>query len=78
MEDFAPKKTISFLTKFEFARTIGMILLKEGQHGNTEESINEVKKQILDDKVDVVIRRYLPNESYEDVHIKYLTKKHLF
>ena len=68
-----PKKTIPILTKFERARIVG-VRLQQIAYGakpriNTDncKSINEiVDKELLERKIPFIIRRTLPNGSYED------------
>ena len=68
-----PKKTIPLLTKFERARIIGVRLqqLAYGAKPRVDttnlRSINEiVDKELLERKIPFIIRRTLPNGSYED------------
>ena len=68
-----PKKTIPLLTKFEKARIMGVRLqqLAYGAKPRVDttnlRSINEiVEKELLERKIPFIIRRTLPNGSYED------------
>jgi len=68
-----PKKTIPLLTKFERARIVGVRLqqLAYGAKPRVDttnlRSINEiVDKELLERKIPFIIRRTLPNGSYED------------
>lgn len=68
-----PKKTIPLLTKFERARIIGVRLqqLAYGAKPRVDttnlRSINEIiDKELIERKIPFIIRRTLPNGSYED------------
>ena len=68
-----PKKTIPLLTKFERARIMGVRLqqLAYGAKPRVDttnlRSINEiVEKELLERKIPFIIRRTLPNNTYED------------
>jgi len=68
-----PKKTIPFLTKFEKARIMG-VRLQQLSNGakpriNTTglKSMNEiVEKELIQRMIPFIIRRSLPNGTYED------------
>ena len=68
-----PKKTIPFLTKFEKARIMGVRLqqlaygAKPRVHIEGLNSIQEiVEQELIQRKIPFIIRRTLPNNSYED------------
>lgn len=72
-----PKKTIPLLTKFERARIMGVRLqqLAYGAKPRVDttnlRSINEiVDKELLERKIPFIIRRTLPNSTYEDWKIE--------
>lgn len=68
-----PKKTIPFLTKFEKARIMG-VRLQQLAYGAkprvTIEGLNSiqeiVERELIQRKIPFIIRRTLPNNSYED------------
>lgn len=75
IEDIAkkPKKTIPLLTKFERARIVGVRLqqLAYGAKPRIDttnlKSINEiVEQELIQRKIPFIIRRTLPNSTYED------------
>ena len=67
-------KTTPFITKFEFCKIVGMRALelslkKDGKE--TSSNLHEIaKKELIDGKIDMCIRRHLPNGRYEDRNIK--------
>jgi DNA-directed RNA polymerase I, II, and III subunit RPABC2 len=68
-----PKKTIPFLTKFERARIVGVRLqqLAYGAKPRIDvtnlKSMNEiVEEELIQRKIPFIIRRTLPNLTYED------------
>ena len=63
-------KTSNFLTKFEFCRVVGMRALELSMKKDGQEShlnLHEVARdEVLNGKVNMVIRRYLPDGNFED------------
>jgi len=68
-----PKKTIPFLTKFEKARIMGVRLQQLAYGAKPRVSIEGlnsiqeiVQQELIQRKIPFIIRRTLPNNSYED------------
>jgi DNA-directed RNA polymerase I, II, and III subunit RPABC2 len=68
-----PKKTIPFLTKFEKARIMGVRLQQLAYGAKPRISIEGlnsiqeiVQQELIQRKIPFIIRRTLPNNSYED------------
>ena len=77
-----PIKSSSKMTRFELARLAGLILLDEEANVECEADgfhlkVEKITKAIIDDGVDALIRRPLPEGGYEDVHVCSLTRSHL-
>tara|TARA_B100000787_G_scaffold130438_2_gene99354 strand:+ start:1696 stop:1947 length:252 start_codon:yes stop_codon:yes gene_type:complete len=74
-------KTTSFLTKFEFARIVGMRALDLSMKNDGQESNEDLQKlakeEVLNKKVNMTIRRYLPNGKYEDRELVTLKVDHV-
>jgi DNA-directed RNA polymerase I, II, and III subunit RPABC2 len=67
------RRTIPFLTKYEKARIIGKraMQISKGspplvEIGNLESPIDIAKKELMERKIPFIIRRPLPDGSYED------------
>ena len=67
------RRTIPFLTKYEKARIIGKraMQISKGSHplveiGDLESPIDIAKKELMERKIPFIIRRPLPDGSYED------------
>ena len=78
-----PRRTSRFLSKYEFAKLIGMLAL-ELQENKTSHELVDVEdiykyaaEQIIQKKYDAVISRSLPNGNTEDVHLSVLNTTHL-
>lgn len=69
-------KTSPFLTKFEFCRIIGIRSLQLSMKKDGTDNVCDFHKmaqsEILNRKLDMTIRRYLPNGDYEDRRLKEL------
>jgi DNA-directed RNA polymerase I, II, and III subunit RPABC2 len=72
-----PKKTIPFLTKFEKARIMGVRLQQLAYGAKPRVSIEGlnsiqeiVQQELIQRKIPFIIRRTLPNNSYEDWRIE--------
>lgn len=74
--NYMPIKTSKFITKFELARVIGMRLLQlketHAEFQQDEKLERIVIQELIDGKNPCVIRRYLPDESFEDCAVKNL------
>lgn len=73
--DGIPVKTPKFITKFELARIIGMRILQLKDNTTdsavTSEFLEQVViQELIERKNPCVIRRYLPDGSYEDCAVK--------
>ena len=67
------RRTIPFLTKYEKARIIGKraMQISKGSHplveiGDLESPIDIARKELMERKIPFIIRRPLPDGSYED------------
>ena len=75
-------KSSSKMTRFELARLAGLVLLDEEARVECEGDglhykVEKIMHTIIDDGVDALIRRPLPEGGYEDVHVCSLTRSHL-
>ena len=82
-EKYKPKKTTTCLTSFELARLAGLLELEMQNDrtiglGSHQSLFDKAVHEVLNKKVDVVLRRNLPNNKFEDVKLSYLTTTHLF
>jgi|688.fasta_scaffold1867638_2 DNA-directed RNA polymerase I, II, and III subunit RPABC2 len=73
MDKNTQRRTIPFLTKYEKARIIGKraMQISKGspplvEIGNLENPIDIAKKELMERKIPFIIRRPLPDGSYED------------
>ena len=73
MDKNTQRRTIPFLTKYEKARIIGKraMQISKGSHplveiGDLESPIDIAKKELMERKIPFIIRRPLPDGSYED------------
>lgn len=68
-----PSRTTPYLTKFEVARLIGVRTLQlSDQNVQTApgESVQQhAIRELLDGRSTAIIRRYLPNNTFEDVRV---------
>jgi len=69
--------TSSFLTKYERARIIGTRALQLSMDAvstvdttNMSDPLKIAEKELLHNKIPIIIRRYLPNGLYEDCKLK--------
>ena len=74
-------KTTNFLTKFEYSRIVGMRALdlsmkNDGQDAHTN-LLDVAKHEVLSRKVNMTIRRYLPDGQYEDRQLLDLKLDHV-
>lgn len=67
------RKTVPYLTKFEKTSVLGIRAqqISAGaplmiQVGKLKEPIEMAKKELIEGKCPLIIRRYLPNKTYED------------
>ena len=68
MEEY---QTTDYLTKFEFARVLGMRVLQLNQSNATREDPYAIaKREIQEGSNPAVIRRRLPNNTFEDRAVK--------
>lgn len=70
-----PVRTTPFLTKFEYAKLVGMIVLQLSMNKEVKSDANlmEIARSIvLSQKAPIVIRRYMPDGSYEDCSLQKL------
>lgn len=75
------RKTTKFLTKYEKARVLGTRALQISMNapvmvelqGETD-PLRIAMKELEEGKIPIIIRRYLPDKSYEDWHVKELIK----
>lgn len=77
-----PVQTSSYLTQFELARLAGIVELQlQDNKTSVIDSSKTLHDQavdiILNKETDIVIRRILPGDSYEDVSLKTLETSHL-
>lgn len=76
-DSYRPIKTSKFITKFELARVIGMRLLQlKESYSECQEENGKLEKiviqELIEGKNPCVIRRYLPNNNFEDCAVKNL------
>jgi DNA-directed RNA polymerase I, II, and III subunit RPABC2 len=72
----AERKTTKFMTKFEKARVLGTRALQISMNapvmvelqGETDPLVI-AQKELKEKKIPIIIRRYLPDKSYEDWHV---------
>jgi DNA-directed RNA polymerase I, II, and III subunit RPABC2 len=74
-----PIKTTPYLTKYERARLIGTRALQISMGapitidpGNATDPMAISEKELLSGQMPLIIRRYLPNGTYEDVDVRTL------
>ena len=74
-----PHKTTPFLTKYERARVLGTRAMQISlgapvtiEVNNLTDPIAIAELELQQNKSPLIIRRYLPNNSFEDVAVKYL------
>lgn len=77
-----PVQTSSYLTRFELARLAGIVELQlQDNKTSVIDSSKTLHDQaidiVLNKETDIVIRRILPGDSYEDVSLKTLETSHL-
>lgn len=77
-----PVQTSEYLTRYELARLAGIVELQLQSNDtssiNTEKSLYEQASDIvLNKKTNIVIRRNLPGDTYEDVALINLHTDHL-
>lgn len=73
------RKTTKFMTKFEKARVLGTRALQISMNapvmvelqGETD-PLEIARKELTARKIPMIIRRYLPDKSYEDWHVNEL------
>lgn len=69
-----PKQTSCFLSKYECSRVIGLRILQLQEGDGVRDPLQTAISEILQAKNPAIIRRYLPDGTYEDVAIS--TLKH--
>lgn len=70
-----PRRTSPYLTKFEFARAVGIVALQMESHpdsSNSKPALEVAAQLILDRKPPLVFRRYLPDGTHEDCSLQSL------
>lgn len=67
-----PHRTSPFLSKYECSRVIGLRLLQLQEGEGTPHPLQLAISEILDRKNPTVIRRYLPDKTFEDVAVSSL------
>ena len=67
-----PRRTSRFLSKYECSRVIGLRLLQLQDGEGTPNPQQLAIKEILEGKNPTVIRRYLPDKTFEDVAVSSL------
>lgn len=77
-----PTRTSSFLSRFEYARLVGLVTLRmscnnSGYVGyeNRVDMMRVAELAILNGQIDAVIRRPLPDGTYEDCNLRALSLK---
>ncbi len=82
INEYIPIKTSEYLNKYELARLAGIIELQ--LHNNKTFIIDSPKSlyeqacdMVINKNYNIVIRRTLPGDAYEDVHLKNLYTDHL-
>ena len=66
-------KTTDYLTKFEFTRVLGLRILQLNKHGVTAEDPHAIAlREIRDGTNPAVVRRRLPDGTYEDRAVREL------
>lgn len=73
------RKTTHFLTKYEKARILGTRALQISMNApvmveleGESDPLRIAMKELKERKIPFIIRRYLPNKSYEDWHVNEL------
>lgn len=71
--DKSKRITTRFLTKYERARVLGTRALQISMNapvmvdiGNETDPLQIARKELMEKKIPMIIRRYLPDGSYED------------
>jgi DNA-directed RNA polymerase I, II, and III subunit RPABC2 len=74
-----PIKTTPYLTKYERSRLIGTRALQISMGapisidtGNATDPMEIAEKELLSGQMPLIVRRYLPNGTYEDVDVRSL------
>jgi DNA-directed RNA polymerase I, II, and III subunit RPABC2 len=71
-----PLRTTPFLTKFEFARIVGLLALQASTSkcASTQgmSPMDAARRAVLEQRAPVVVRRYLPDGSHEDCALQTL------
>ena len=66
-EKFEGHRTTGYLTKFEFARVLGLRMLQLGAEASNDEEPRRVAlRELRDGGNPAILRRKLPNGTYED------------
>lgn len=81
--DYRPVKTFKFLTKYERARILGTRAthIANGAQTKIDTQVNDSDPLVLAEKelekglTPLIIRRFLPDGTHEDVHVKWLLGK---
>lgn len=82
-DDYTPRKTPSFLTRYEAARLLGLRVLQLQEGAGVDNPWSTAMQELRNRQNPSIIRRYLPNGTYEDVAVshlrldKYLVEYHL-
>ena len=69
---FPPVRTSPFLSKYECARVIGLRMLQLQEGKGVPDPLQLAIQEILDGKNATIIRRYLPDKTFEDVSVSEL------
>jgi len=67
-----PRRTSKFLSKYECSRVIGLRMLQLQEGEGTPHPLKLAIREILERTNPMVIRRHLPDKTYEDVSVSTL------